>query len=198
MAAEEQLRFDVSFYLFNDQLFIGVYLLHNVVLVCAVEQSESVTRMPSLLGLPLTLPSHPSGSSQSPERGSLCLQQLPASCLFHTWRCVHVIAVRPLPLPPHVHMPFLSVCISVPALKIGSSVLYHFSRLHTYAVNIWYLFFSFWLCLTLYDRLYPSTYLANFKYIWSCSHDCCNLLVVVSMTIITVTTGNTIIVDHGD
>ena len=110
LAAEEQLRFDVSFYLFNDQLFIGVYLLHNVVLVCAVEQSESVTRMPSLLGLPLTLPSHPSGSSQSPERGSLCLQQLPASCLFHTWRCVHVIAVRPLPpSPSRPHA--LSLCL---------------------------------------------------------------------------------------
>ena len=45
LAAEEQLRFDISFYLFNYRLSIGVYLLHNVVLVYAVEQSESVLCM---------------------------------------------------------------------------------------------------------------------------------------------------------
>ena len=155
--------------------------------------------MPSLSGLPLSLPSHPSGSSQSTELGSLAAQQVPARCLFHTWCCVYVTAALQAvhcPLPPHVHMSFLYVCISIPALKIGSSILDHFSRLQTYALI--YLFFSFWLCFTLYDRLYPSTYLANSKYIWSCSHDCCDLLVLLSITIITVTAGDTIIIDPGD
>ena len=82
-------------------------------------------------------PLTPSGSSQSTELGSLAVQRLPASCLFHTWCCVYVTAslqVVHCRLPPHVHMSFLYVCISIPALKIGSSALDHFSRLQTYAL----------------------------------------------------------------
>ena len=99
-------------------------------------------------------PLNPSGPSQSTELGSLAVQQVPARCLFHTWCCVYVTATLQAvhcPLPPHVHMSFLYVCISIPALKIGSSVLDHFSRLQTYAL-------IYGICFSLSDLPYFSLY----------------------------------------
>ena len=87
LAAEEQLRFDISFYLFNYRLSIGVYLLHNVVLVYAVEQSESVLCMhvcpPSrafLSASPHTPPGHHRAPSWAPW---LCSRFPLAVCFTH-------------------------------------------------------------------------------------------------------------------
>ena len=55
----------------------------------------------------------------------------------------------PLSPSPHVHMPILYISISIPALKIGSSV--HFSRFHIYAL-IYDICFSL-SYFPLYDRL---------------------------------------------
>ena len=142
-------------------------MLYNVVLVYAVQQSASVLciRVPLLPGPSSHPPIPPSRSPESPRLSPLYYAVAPTSYQFCTW-CVYVSLLLSrlshCPLPPHVHMSFLYVCISIPALQIGSSVLYHFSRLHTYTLI--YICFSL-SDFTLYDRFYPSTYLANFKYI---------------------------------
>ena len=61
----------------------------------------------------------------------------------------------PLSPSPHVHMPILYISISIPALKIGSSV--HFSRFHIYAL-IYDICFSL-SYFPLYDRLSIHPYL---------------------------------------
>ena len=57
--------------------FIGIYLLYNIILVSAVQQSESAICIhicpPSWISLPTPIPSHPSRSSQSTMLSFLCL-----------------------------------------------------------------------------------------------------------------------------
>ena len=69
---------------FQSNVFIGVELFYNVVLVSAVQQYKSdiciYTYVPTLLDLP----SHLSGSPLSTELSSLATQQVPISYLFHT------------------------------------------------------------------------------------------------------------------
>ena len=114
-------------------------MLYNVVLVYAVQQSASVLciRVPLLPGPSSHPPIPPSRSPESPRLSPLYYAVAPTSYQFCTW-CVYVSLLLSrlshCPLPPHVHMSFLYVCISIPALQIGSSVLYHFSRLHTYTL----------------------------------------------------------------
>ena len=73
--------------------------------------------------------------------------------IYFTQQCIHVdpnLPIRPtLPFPHCVHMSVLYVCISIPALQIGSSV--PFFQIPHICINIQYLFFSFWLtslCMT--------------------------------------------------
>ena len=52
-------------------------------------------------------------------------------------------SIPPSPSPSGVHKSVLCVCVSVPALPIGLSV--PFFWIPYICINIWYLFFSFWL-----------------------------------------------------
>lgn len=66
-------------------------LVYDVVLVSAIRQCASVTRVlpPLALGAP---PSHPSQSSQCTAPSSLC--RTATSCwLFYAWQCIYVNAV---------------------------------------------------------------------------------------------------------
>ena len=73
--------------------------------------------------------------------------------LFYTWQCIYVKPNPPvhptLPFPCYAHVSVLYVCISVPALELGSFVPF-FLILHT-CINMRYLVSSFWLtslCMT--------------------------------------------------
>ena len=107
--------------------WIGVSLLYNVVIVSAEQQCKSAIRihttLPSWASLPLrppTLLDHHRAVSCAP----CAVKQPPASCPFYMvvyiCQCYALRSSHPL-LPllcPQVH----SLCISVPALQIGSSV----------------------------------------------------------------------------
>lgn len=78
------------------------------------------TCIPFLLRLPPTSgPIPPSQPSRSTELSPVGIQRLPASCLLYTERCMYVSAhlsvCPPSPVPPWVHLSFLSVCVSIPA-----------------------------------------------------------------------------------
>ena len=97
-------------------------------------------------------PSHSSGSSQSTKWASCVLQKVLTSYLFYTWWCIYVnlsLPILPTLPSPHVHMPILCISVSIPALKIGSSIC--FSSFHTYAL-IYDICFSL-SYFPLYDRL---------------------------------------------
>ena len=105
---------------------------------------------------PLKSPTHhhpgPSRSSQSIELSSLCLATCHQRSILHK-QCMYF---NPAFHSSHLLLPFMSVlyvCISIPALAIGSSL--HFSRFHT-CMLIYYICFSL-SDFTLYDCLYPST-----------------------------------------
>ena len=111
--------------------------------------------------LPLGLPSHPAPPSRplghhgAPSWAPRALHQLPASFLVHTWWCIHINPNLPVHLTPaspaQVHTSNLYIFVSIPALKIGSSVPFFSWILHI-CVNKWYLSYFFWL-ISLYDRL---------------------------------------------
>ena len=90
---------------------------------CMVTHQAMPKEAPSHL-----LPSHTSRLSQSIGLGSLCIQHLPMSYQFYTWRCIFVNATLSIHLTlffPHgVHRTVLHVCISISALQIGSSVTF--------------------------------------------------------------------------
>ena len=100
--------------------FNGVYILYNVMLVSAVQWSESA--MYKYLFPPLgplskpTLKSHPSRSSQGTELSSL---HYPAASHSFTHGCVYmsILISQCIPLPPlHVHTSVFYVCVySCPA-----------------------------------------------------------------------------------
>ena len=116
--------------------------------------SHRYTHVLSLLNLPLTyppqLPPHPTplGCHRALSWVPCIVQQLPISYLFYTWWYIYfnaIFSVRPTHSFPHkeretVHKSVLYV--SVPPLQIGSSVPI---LLDSICVNIWYLFYSFWL-----------------------------------------------------
>ena len=109
---------------------IDVWLLYNVVLVFAVELSESAicTHIPPASSSSL-LP-HPSQSTQSAELSALCCASVSPSCASCTWSCRHVSAalwIRPaLFFPRCAPRSVLCICVSTPALRIGSSVLFFY------------------------------------------------------------------------
>ena len=91
-------------------------------------------------------PSHPSRLSQSPRFSLLCYTATSPSCLFYIWRCICLNAAVSIPATfsfPHC---VLYVCVSIPALQIGSSVP-SFS-FHKYA-------FIYDICFSLSDLLHP-------------------------------------------
>ena len=57
-----------------------------------------------------------------------------------------------LPLPRQVHMPALYVCVSIPALRINSSVPF-FSRLHIHTCKLSFHAFIVILCIHLFFHL---------------------------------------------
>ena len=110
---------------------------------------------PLLFELPSypALHSHPLRSSQSPELSSLCLQQLPTGYLFYTWKRIYFnapLSIHPtLAFPLCVYKSLLYICVSTPALQLGS--LYCFSRFRIY-VWIYNICFSLSYFI-LYNRL---------------------------------------------
>ena len=113
-------------------LFLGGAgrILHGVVFVSAVQRCESGTCVhispPSWASFPPRTPIPPPRSSRSTELSSPAIHQLPASFLFHTWWCIHINPNLPVHLTPaspaQVHTSDLYIFVSIPALKIGSSV----------------------------------------------------------------------------
>ena len=102
----------------------------------------------SIYPLPLQPLSHPTppGGHRAPSQAPHVTQQLLASSLLCTQQCIYLCQRSSLhsphpPLPHCVHKPLLSVCISIPALKIRSSgSIFQIPYIY---VNIQYLFFSF-------------------------------------------------------
>ena len=89
--------------------------------------------------------------SQSTRLSSRIVQQLPISHLFHTWSCT--CQCCPLnsshPLLPPMCPQVCVLCVSTPALQIGSSG--PFFSIPYICINRQYLVFSFWLtslCVT--------------------------------------------------
>ena len=95
------------FFLFN--IFIGVYLLYNIVLVSTLKQSATATCIHiSPYTLPLAPPSHalqPTflGGHKAPSCSPCAMQLLPTSYLFYVWQCIYVHAT--VSLVPAYHSP---------------------------------------------------------------------------------------------
>ena len=127
-------------------------MLYSVVLVAAMQQHESaisIHYVPCLLKLSHTLPIPPSRSLQSTLLSCLCCTAA-SHCFTNGNVYVSVLLSQFVPLSPSlcVQKSILCVCIFIPTLQIGSSVL--FSRLYVYVciciyicIIIQYLFFSF-------------------------------------------------------
>ena len=115
-------------------------MLCSVELISAVQQCESAlslslhthTHTHTHISLPpehplhLPTPCYPSESAQSTKLRPLCYPAVAHyRYLFHTWWCVHAdpnLPSHPTLSAPCVHKSSLHVCVSVPALQIGSSV----------------------------------------------------------------------------
>ena len=119
-------------------IYIYIYIFFNwriialqscFVLVSAVQQCKSAY-IPSLLSLPPSIPtSQPSQASQSPGWAPCVItQQLPTSYLFYTGQCIYVSATFPvcptLSFLSCVPESVLYTCTSIPALQIGSALLF--------------------------------------------------------------------------
>ena len=67
----------------------------------------------------------PLGHNRAPGWAPWAVQHLPTSCLFYTWWCLNVKATlsisATLSFPQRVYKFILYVCVSLPALQIGSS-----------------------------------------------------------------------------
>ena len=104
-------------------IFIGVQLLHSVVLAFAIQQSEVVIL---LCILPLFWISFPFRSLQSIEYISLCYTV--CSDQSPTLYIISVVYICQLESPNSLHSPFplgihmLCVCVSISALQIRSSM----------------------------------------------------------------------------
>ena len=116
-------------------LFCFVFKLEDnrftVLLASSVQQHES-----AIYPFPRESPSHPSRSSQSTSWAP-SYQQLPTSSLFYIWWCTDIRAALTIGLT--LLCPQVSICVSIPALQIGSSVPF-FQSPYIY-INRHYLFF---------------------------------------------------------
>ena len=138
-------------------------LLYNVVLVSAVQRSESAICIcispPSGTSLPLSQPTHVC-HHRAPSWAPCAFPRFPLASSF-TPGSVYMSVLISLFIPPaspcDVHMSLLDTCISIPALQIGSSV--PFSRFHIYTL-IYFICFSLWLtslCVTDFRPVRVST-----------------------------------------
>ena len=157
---------------------IGGWLLYNVVLFSATHQHESAigihTSPPSWASLPPPTPSHPSRLSQSPGCSLHHTANSPWLCIFTSVSSVVSDSLWPHGLQ-HARLPYGNVYVSMPLspfippspspavsvslfsmsasflpLQIGSSGSFFY--ILYICVNIWYLFFSFWL-ISFWNRL---------------------------------------------
>ena len=124
--------FVFNFLFFKNLFWTGGYLLCNVVLVSPVWQRESAVSIHSLSLEPSPAPLPPVWVITE-QRGAPCTaQQLPTGCVFYAQHCMYVnttLWVCPaLSFPCWVHKCILCVCISVPALHIGSSLWTFFCK----------------------------------------------------------------------
>ena len=103
-----------------------------------------------------TPPFHPSRPSHITELSSLCyIQLLPTSSLFHTWSCPYAtlicesnatLSICPaVPFPSGIRKTVCYICVSIPALQIGSLVPF-FQIPYIYV-------FKFNICFSLSDLL---------------------------------------------
>ena len=109
----------------NQLIFsIGIQLLYSVVLISAVQQSETAICLHISPPSPQPASSHLSQLSQSTAWSFLCYSGFPLATCF-TLGSVYVNPNLPISstfLFPHcVHM-FVHNCVSIPALQWGSSV----------------------------------------------------------------------------
>ena len=132
-------------------------LLYNVVLVSAIWQHESaiiIHIFPSLRNFPPIPHPTPLGHHRESDWVPCVIWQPPTNYLFYTWQCIYVnstFSIHPTLSFPHcVHKAIHYICNSIPSLQIVSSV--PFFQILYICINIWYLFFSFWLT-SLYMRL---------------------------------------------
>ena len=116
--------------------------------VSALQQHESAVYIfiyvyiPPLVSLPRT--SHPTsvGHHRAPGWAPCVIQKLPTTYFADRSVCAKFNFLNPshLLLPRWGHKSVLYICVSIPSLQIGSSVL--FFQIPYICVNIWYLFFS--------------------------------------------------------
>ena len=90
-------------------------MLHNVVLVSAVQQCESaiIVHVPSLLSLPHLSPPHPSGSSQHWAELPVLYSRLPLVICF-----THDSVYMSMPLSPFMHLLLPPLCPQIRALHL--------------------------------------------------------------------------------
>ena len=142
------------FIFFN--IFIGVYLLHNTMLVSVAQQSESALCIHmSPYPLPLEPPSHPPyptplGHCKAPSQSPwLCCCSPPVNYFTFGSVCMSLLISLcpsfPLPTPcPQVH----SLCLHLySCLPLGSSVYIYNFRFHIYVL-------AYSICFSLSDLLH--------------------------------------------
>ena len=128
-------------------------------LVSAVQQRETAESIyvyiPSLLGLP-PFPTPPRPCHHSAPSWAPCAVSSSPLALFHTWWCMYVSAALCLSqlrlLPPLCSAQLsTSASLFLPANLVSFIPIFSIPYM---CVNTQYLFFSFWLGFTLYDKLY--------------------------------------------
>ena len=138
-------------------MFIGVWLLYDVVLVSAVQQSESAACKHRSL---LFWISFPFRSPQSIEKSSLFYQgKFSLVIYFIQSICVNPnLSIHSTP-PPPTQCPYVcSLCLYF--CFVNKMVYNNFFRFNIYALTYTIWFFSFWLnsfCMTVYRSIHIST-----------------------------------------
>ena len=104
--------------------FLKYFLFYNVVLASAVQQSASA--MLSLLALPPSPYPTPPGHDRT-RSWALCVIQLVLLAFYSMHGSVHMLVLLSQLIPPHPACPLhamsvLSICVSAPALQVGSAV----------------------------------------------------------------------------
>ena len=116
------------------QIFqFGVYLLHNIVLVSAVQLSESATSIhtspSSWISLPLPHPIH-LGPHRAASWGSCAIHQLPTSCFTHGSIYVYpILPVHP-PFPTPVSTHLFSTSSFLPADRFICTIALYSTHMH--------------------------------------------------------------------
>ena len=130
-------------------------MLYSFVLVSVVQQCKSsISVYTCIYPLCLEPPSHlppiqPSRSSQSTALGSLCIQQLPTSCIYVIHCDVYMSVLLSQFIPPSSSLT-VSTRLSIMSVSLFLSSLYvhqyNFSRFRIYALTMFVFLSS--LCIT--------------------------------------------------